>query len=193
MAVRAANKLNDDWLNRLKAQDQQVFAEFVEKYKGDVFMCCRTLGLSGDQADDVAGETFLAAYQALPRYKAKAKLGTWLWAIAYRQAVSFLRKNIKYRRLKARLKGEFEDSSEFSPTAAIEQKEEHEKIWLAVRKLPGLWALSVILYYRQGKKISEIAEIMRINENTVKTYLLRARKKLKRTLGPIAGEVKDER
>lgn len=187
MADEAGKKRDESWLSKLLAGDHEAFAEFIDKYKEMVFLCCRTLGLKEDEAEDVASETFLAAYKGLSRYKGRAQLHTWLWAIAYRQAVSYLRKNKRTWELLDEQQGQGYSKEQTPPAAA--QSNEYEKIvWDAVGKLPRIWAVVVILHYREEKMISEIAKIMRIRENTAKTYLFRARNKLKEILAPVFGE-----
>jgi RNA polymerase sigma-70 factor (ECF subfamily) len=181
-----------DWLRLLRSGDHKAFAEFIDKYKETVFMCCRRLGLREDEAEDVTSETFMAAYNGLGRYSSRAELSTWLWAIAYRQAVSFLRKNRRQWQLEVEPDGQIAGSKEQEPAAAIQSKETGKMVWEAVERLPKLWAVAVILYYREEKSIAEIAKIMQAKENTVKTYLFRAREKLKETLAPGFGENADD-
>ena len=176
----------------LKSGDHQAFTEFIDKYKESVFMCCRRLGLRDDQAEDVASETFLAAYRGLGRYSGRAELSTWLWSIAYRQAVSYLRKNRRHRQLEAEPDEQIAGSKEQEPSAAMQGKETESLVWAAVDRLPRLWALAAILYYREQKSVADIGRIMRTKENTVKTYLFRAREKLKETLAPVFGEEADD-
>jgi RNA polymerase sigma-70 factor (ECF subfamily) len=175
-------------LRLLRSGDHQAFAELIDKYKETVFLCCRKLGLAEDEAEDVASETFLAAYNGLSRYDGRAELSTWLWSIAYRQAVSFLRKNRKQCRLDAEPDQEIADSNQQGPAAVLLRRETEKIVWAAVDRLPRLWAVAVILFYREQKSVADIAEIMRANENTVKTYLFRARERLKMTLAPAFGE-----
>jgi RNA polymerase sigma factor (sigma-70 family) len=188
LADKAGKKREESRLGRLLAGDHEAFAEFVNKYKESVFLCCRTLGLQEDEVEDVASETFMAAYKGLSRYKGRAKFSTWLWAIAYRQAVNYLRKNKRTWQLLDESQGQDSYSKEQTPPTAAQSREQERIVWDAVGQLPRLWATVVILYYREEKMISEIAKIMRIRENTVKTYLFRARIKLKETLGPVFGE-----
>ena len=68
-----------DLIRRLRSGDRRAFAEFVEKYQQQVFMCCRLLGLDENETEDAANEVFLAAYQGIGRYTGRAKLSTWLW------------------------------------------------------------------------------------------------------------------
>ncbi|MHC4559572.1 MAG: RNA polymerase sigma factor [Planctomycetota bacterium] len=181
----------DKWLRLLRSGDHQVFAEFIDKYKETVFLCCRKLGLTEAEVEDVASETFLAAYKGLSRYSERAELSTWLWAIAYRQAVSYLRKNRRQRQLDAEPDENIADSKEQEPAAATQSKETEKIVWQAVDRLPRLWAVAVILHYREEKSVADVARIMQAKENTVKTYLFRARGRLKKTLAAAFGEETD--
>ena len=188
MADNAEKEQDRQWLGRLVAGDHRAFAEFVDKYKGSVFLCCRTLRLRDDEAEDVAGETFLAAYKALSRYKGQAELSTWLWRIAYHKGISFIRKKGRRAKLLTEFSKRFADEKNSRPDTEIEAKEQAEVVWTAVKRLPRPWAVAVVLLYRQGKSVKEIAAIMRKRENTVKTYLFRARKELKKILAGIFEE-----
>ncbi|MDH4241913.1 MAG: sigma-70 family RNA polymerase sigma factor [Phycisphaerae bacterium] len=170
------------WLRLLRSGDHEAFAEFIDKYKETVFLCCRRLGLREDEAEDVASETFLAAFKAIGRYSGQAELSTWLWTIAYRQGINYLRKNRKQGQLEAELDEQVGDSREQGPAAVVQGRETEKIVWDAVERLPRLWAMAVILYYREEKSIVDIAKIMQIKENTVKTYLFRGRDRLKQVL-----------
>ena len=69
-----------------------------------------------------------------------------------------------------------------SPLAEMEQAEQTTALWQAVQRLPRLWALVIILFYREEKSTAEIAEIIQAPQNTVKTYLSRGRQCLKEIL-----------
>ena len=170
------------WLRLLRSGDHQAFAEFIDKYKETVFLCCRRLGLNEDEAEDVASETFLAAFKAIGQYSGQAELSTWLWTIAYRQGINYLRKNRKQWQLEAEPEEAVGNSREQGPAAAVQSRETEKIVWEAVERLPRLWAMAVILYYREEKSIADIANIMQIKENTVKTYLFRGRDRLKQVL-----------
>lgn len=180
----------DNWLRLLCSGDHGAFAQFIDKYKETVFLCCRRLGLREDEAEDVASETFLAAYKGISRYRGRAELSTWLWSIAYRRAVSYLRKNRRQWQLEAEPDESRQAGSgkEQEPAAAIQGKETEKIVWEAVERLPRLWAMAIILYYREEKSIIDIAKIMQAKENTIKTYLFRARQRLKKALAPAFGE-----
>ena len=183
MADEARKRQDESWLGRLLAGDHEAFAEFVDKYKEMVFLCCRTLGLREDEIEDVASETFMAAYKGIGRYRGQAELGTWLWRIAYRKGVDCLRKNRRENQLLAKQDEQPPNSRNIQALAGLESKEQAELVWQAVGRLPRLWAMAMVLFYREAREVKEIAKIMRVRQNTVKTYLFRGRKKLKELLG----------
>lgn len=188
MAGEAESERSRSWLSRLVAGDHEAFTGFVDKYKEMVFLCCRTLGLRDDEAEDVASETFLAAYRSIRRYSGQAKLSTWLWRIAYRQGVNYLRKNRRKWQLLAEPDEQVVDSGAAEILAGVENKEQAEYVWRAVERLPRIWVVAIVLFYREGKSVSEIAKIMEKRKNTVKTYLFRGRKRLKELLAGALGE-----
>jgi len=131
---------------------------------------------------------FLAAYQKLSNYNGKSKISTWLWSIAYYKGVNYLRKNRRHRELANGLDEQLADRRIAQVAAALESKEQAEVVWQAVGRLPRLWALAIVLFYRHEKSIIEIAKIMKKRQNTVKTYLFRGRKRLKELLSNVLGE-----
>jgi len=187
LAKKIWQQQKGNFLQLLRSGDERAFTQFIDKYKQTVFLCCRSLGLRQDEAEDVASETFLAAYQQLRRYSGQAQLSTWLWSIAYHQAVTYLRKNRRKWQLLAEPSEQVTDSEQ-GPVSAAQSSEEKEIVWASVERLPKLWAMAVILYYREDKSIADIAKIMKARKNTVKTYLFRGRERLKQLLAAALSE-----
>jgi RNA polymerase sigma factor (sigma-70 family) len=173
------------WLNKLRKQDHAAFAELVRLYHPMVFLCCRTLGLQDAEAEDIAGETFMAAYKEIKTFRQDAKLSTWLWSIAYRRGISYIKSRRKVTSLSDCSDDQTPQPQQKTPTANLEQGELADFLWKAVESLPRFWAVAVVLFYREEKTVSEIACIMQTPENTVKTYLFRARKRLKEVCSPL--------
>jgi len=188
LANGARKKRDEIWLDKLLAGDHEAFAEFVDKYKEMVFLCCRTLGLKEYEVEDVASETFMAAYTGIRRYRGQAELSTWLWGIAYRQGVNYLRKSGRENQLLIEQDKQLAERRNTQVSAELENKEQADIVWQAVGRLPRLWAMATILFYREEKELKGIAKIMRVRQNTVKTYLFRGRKRLKELLADVVGE-----
>ena len=77
-------------INRVVKQgNQRAFAELVKRYQSQLRYSLRQMtGWNEALADDLAQETFIKAYQALPGFRAEAKFSSWLYRIAYNQMVS---------------------------------------------------------------------------------------------------------
>ena len=187
MAQRTQHQ-EDNWLQLLRRGDRKVFEEFVNKHQQLVFLCCRTLGLDVDEAEDVASETFLAAYEKLRWFRGASKLSTWLWKIAYYKAIDYIRKNKSNNELTGEIDEQLANREIAESGAELENKELSEVIWRAVRQLPSLWATAIVLFYRENKSIEDISKIMKKRKNTIKTYLFRGRKRLKELLVSFPGE-----
>lgn len=173
-------------LHRLRSGDGDAFAWFVERYQKQVFLCCRTLGLDADEAEDVASETFLSVYKGIVGYTGRSKLSTWLWKITYNKAISYIRQKTRQQKCCQRLQSEYTDL--YKPDISrLSSGQEAEIIWNTVKKLPQDIAMTIILYYREDKSIKEISDIMKKRQNTIRVYLFRGREKLKELLGDKIG------
>lgn len=84
--------------------------------------------------------------------------------------------------------GFLKNTSELKEDIIFETKERHD-IYYAVQKLPLKYRTIIYLYYYEDYKINQISKIIRVNENTVKSRLARARQKLKQDL---EGGLEDE-
>jgi RNA polymerase sigma factor (sigma-70 family) len=177
LALDTGKNEKNDFLHRLVSGDSRAFADFIKKYQQEVFLCCRTLGLSTDESEDVASEAFLGAYQGIRKFAGKSKLNTWLWKITYNKAINFLRVKIRRQKLHEKLQKDYREQ-----TSQDNSGSDDEAVWNAVKKLPADQAMAIVLFYRQDKSIKEISQIMNKNQNTIKINLFRGREKLKELL-----------
>jgi len=173
-------------LHRLRSGDEDAFAWFVARYQKQVFLCCRTLGLDADEAEDIASETFLAAYKGIGGYTGRSKLSTWLWKITYNKAISHIRQKVRQQNRQQGLQRAYTDRQE-SESSEMSLGQEAEIVWNTVKKLPQDLAMAIVLYYREDKSVKEISDIMNKRQSTIRVYLFRGREKLKELLGDKIG------
>jgi RNA polymerase sigma-70 factor (ECF subfamily) len=154
--------------------DQLAFGELVERYQLAVYnLCYRMLGQSQD-AEDAAQEVFLRVYRQLGSYKPSHRFSTWVLSIASHYCIDQLRK----RRLSlAPLESivAWARSREAGPDEVVVDGEERDQIQRLLAKLPEKYRLALILRYWYDLSYAEIAEMVKLPENTVKTRLHRAR------------------
>lgn len=145
--------------------------ELIDLYGDDILRLC--LLYLGDRqlAEDAFQETFIKAWKHLPGFKGESSVKTWLSRIAANTCRSMLRAS--WLRMFRRSRNVDDLLSLPAPEAP-----DHRELTRAVCALPGKYREVIVLYYYQDMKIWEIAQLLRIPENTVSTRLRKARKLL---------------
>lgn len=173
---------------RAIAGDQNAYAVLVERHSDLVYAIVSRIVLNEADADDVAQETFVRAYHALPRFRGDSKFSSWLYRIAVNRSLTHLKR--KKRRAAALdpttgARAEVEASlagSREGPEEAVLRDERRAAVRAAVAELPARYRAVVTLFYLEEKSYKEVAEILGIPMGTLKTHLHRARALLKEAL-----------
>jgi RNA polymerase sigma-70 factor (ECF subfamily) len=177
---------------RARQGDLGSYDALVTRHRGRVFAMIRNMIHQEADAWDLSQEVFIKAWQALPRFEAKARFSTWLYRIAHNAVYDWMRK----RRIESagELNDEiFEreriDSSSFttpaggeSPDAVMAQGELRARISVALGKISPEHREVVLLKDVQGLSYKEIAEAMDCSIGTVMSRLYYARQKLQTLL-----------
>jgi RNA polymerase sigma-70 factor (ECF subfamily) len=158
--------------------------ELIDLYEPITRACSRLHRLSEDKIKDIMHDTFLSAYQNIPKYREQAKMSSWLWIIAQRKVVDQLRKQSVHKRKKV-----FDTFQSFislqNPTTLAESRELYQKLHESIAALPHAWRTAVELYYWHHKNTYEIAMHMQTDPGTVGVILHRSRRHLRRELEEI--------
>lgn len=164
--------------NTLKG-DSRAFASLVEKYKDFVFTIVIRIVKVREEAEEVAQDTFIKAYESLASYRGEAKFSSWLYSIAYRKALDALRKNKKYKASEL-IEDITEGDVETIDNALhyLEDQERKQAIQDCILKLPEPDAAIITFYYFEELSVREIAEVTKLTEDNIKVKLHRSRKKL---------------
>jgi RNA polymerase sigma-70 factor (ECF subfamily) len=167
-------------IKRAISGDKDAFGLLVEKYKGMVCgLAYHKVGNFQD-AEDLAQEAFIQAYQSLHRLKEHDKFPYWLYSITSNVCVSWLRrKRLDTVPLESAPGGR--NIVDWAPTPAevVESKELQNTVLNAIAKLPEPNRLAVTLYYMDGLSVQEISDFLNVPAGTVKSRLHNARKQLK--------------
>ena len=132
-----------------------------------------------DDADDVAQETFLAAWSRLWRYRGEASFRSWLCAIAWNKAQSLLRSRGRARRREAAVEGPRSDGSCADARLDLDR---------AFKSLKPDERAAVALCLAADFSHAEAAEALRLPLGTVKSHVQRGRAKLLHVLGEATDE-----
>jgi len=166
--VLEASAVDRDHLlvRRFLAGDESAFDELVRMYQPYVYnICLQMLGNAAD-AEDAAQNALVSAYRALPRFRMKSRVSTWMYRIAVNQCISM-------RRVRRPEVPAEQDFGEWS--VPLEDVEKRRTIRKLIEELaPHFRAVLVLRYYRD-LSYEEIAEVLGWSPEKVKCYLHRAR------------------
>jgi RNA polymerase sigma-70 factor, ECF subfamily len=127
-------------------------------------------------AEDVIGDVFLDVWRQASRFEGRSAVSTWLIAIARFKALSLLRKR-RDDGLDAETAESIEDAAD-DPERAVTKQDKGEKLRKCLAGLSPEHREIIDLVYYHEKSVEEVARIVGIPENTVKTRMFYARKKL---------------
>ncbi len=172
---------DEEIINRILKGDQSVFALLVERYQNYVFTLILRFTDNREDAEELAQDVFVKAYRSLADFRGDSKFSTWLFTIARTTCLSFLRKKkLDTLSLDNERMGLQVESRESSFHAnQVEQKSRHAMLNQAISMLSADDAQVLNLFYKGDQTLEEIGKIMRMEPNTVKVKLHRARQRLK--------------
>lgn len=186
----------DEFLKRIQAGDSVAFAEFVQANQSQVYNLALRMLNDPQGAEDVLQETFLNAYQALPRFEGRSSLSTWVYRIASNASLMRLRKKqpdiVSVDEPLALETGDdlprqFADWSSV-PEDELLSSESRQVMGEAVSELPETLRIVFVLRDIEGLSTAETGEILDLSESAVKTRLHRARLRLRERLSSYFAE-----
>ncbi len=189
-----AGMLEGDLVRRARKGDLNAYDELVKRYQERIYATIYHMTANHDDANDLAQESFIKAYQALKSFKGGSSFYTWLYRIAVNKTINFL----KQRRHKLHFSLNDLDfnaendpdlvalTSDKTPLRDVGLTELQKKLNEALHKLSEPHRMVVVLHDVQGLSHEEIAEIMDCNIGTVRSRLFYARQQLQVFLGEYA-------
>lgn len=160
-------------IQKMKHRDEAAMESFVRKYYPVILRYCCCHVPDRGYAEDLTQETFEKFFGALGTYKHRGKAENYLYVIAGNLCRNFYKKKTEISVSEPPEKAE----------NAIHILEDRLDVEAAVRCLPQEMREVVILYYFQGLKLKEIAEILDISLHLVKYRIRRAKEQLGMYLG----------
>ena len=150
--------------------DEQ-FTPLAERYMDTVFRVAYSYLRCRDDADDVTQDVLIQLYKEDKAFESDAHIKNWLIRVTVNRCKNVLR--TPWHRM--------EDIADYENSLTFEAPECRE-LFDAVMALDKRYRMPVLLYYYEGYSQKEIAEMLSVPEETVRTRLFRARGKLKTTL-----------
>jgi RNA polymerase sigma factor (sigma-70 family) len=177
-------------VRRARKGDLQAYDDLVKRYQERIYATIYHMTSNHEDANDLAQDSFIKAFQALKSFKGGSTFYTWLYRIAVNKTINFLkqRKNRTHMSLNdIDFNAEHDTDlialiSEKTPRRDAGLKELQKKLNEALLKLSEPHRLVVVLHDVQGQSHEEIAEIMDCNIGTVRSRLFYARQQMQAEL-----------
>ena len=193
-ASQPAGMVEGDLVRRARRGDLDAYDELVKRYQQRIYATIYHMTSNHEDANDIAQDAFIKAYQALKAFRGGSSFYTWLYRIAVNKTINFLkqRKNKHHFSL-----NDVDFNTENNPdlVALISDKtpvrevgltELQKKLNEALMRLSEPHRMVVVLHDVQGQSHEEIAEIMDCNIGTVRSRLFYARQQLQGYLAEYA-------
>lgn len=152
---------------------KEEFLELLEKNKKLLFKIANVYGKNNEEIKDLVQEITLQLWKSFPDYNPEFAVSTWMYRIALNVSISFYRKEKSRKKLHQNIEKEahifFWEEEIFD--------ERFKQLYQFIEQLKAFEKALIVLYL-EGKKNTEIAEIMGISATNVSTILNRIRTKL---------------
>lgn len=158
----------------------ELIHEMFEKKMNLIYKYLVKLGCSEANAEDIVQDTFYKALKYIDGIQTE-KLSSWLFKVAINKYYDLCRKNNRHIQLSLH-EDIFKESLREDRLVEdfILDSEKKEEILKCLNSISEIQKNLLLFKYDMGLSYKEIAEILDINENTVKTYLFRAREQFKK-------------
>ncbi len=171
--------LNDaperELVRRAKRGDTEAFDELVRRHQQVVFNLAYRFARDVALAEDMAQDAFLKAFRLLKGFRGDCSFSTWMYRVTSSVCLTELARRKKRQEVELL-------PTHTSPAGPdrIEAGDMAEVVRRCVTRLPDRYAVIVSLYYLKEMSYEEVASIMEIPMGTLKTWMFRARKELRK-------------
>jgi RNA polymerase sigma-70 factor (ECF subfamily) len=171
-------------VERFRRGDRNAFAELVVRYQGPVYNAAFWVVRRAEDAGDVCQTAFLKAAERIDDYDPHYRFFSWLYRIALNEALNLLRDHGREEELDERIERADDGGG---PEERLQAAQSSRRLQAALMKLSTRDRLVVSLRHFSELSYAEIAEVLEIDEKTVKSRLFEARQRLRRLLEDTEG------
>lgn len=161
------------------ARDVAAFEQILSAFEQPIFRYVQRFVRQRQDAEDLTQEIFIKVYRHLSQFDQEKKFSVWLYAIATNTVYDWLRKKKRSQEL---LILDEEGVETIDTEQTYLSIEVHHDVTQALEKLQPIYKTALLLFYNDGFRYEEIADILHLPLNTVKTYLYRGKQQLKKIL-----------
>ena len=166
---------------RVADRDEAAFDVLVERYQGRAYRLAWSLLRNAEDARDVSQEAFLRVYRTAGRFRGEARFSTWFYRILVNLCLDHRRRSRWWPRLLMRPDEgspetilERQPSAGRDPSESLGREQTMTALWAAVDRLSPHQRAAILLHVQEELPTSQIAQILKCSEATVRVHLHRA-------------------
>lgn len=171
--------MDEKLIQGISEKDEQAVRQMVHEYQNYIYTIALRIVKTKELAEEITQDVFLKVIAKIDTFNRKAKFSTWLFTIVYRTALNAADHSKKELSLE---KVSLSEQQELTSIFEENVQERQRILWQGIDSLKTEQGVVVSLFYLQQFSIAEIAGIMNIPKNTVKSLLFRGRSSLKTIL-----------
>ncbi|RIH65981.1 sigma-70 family RNA polymerase sigma factor [Mariniphaga sediminis] len=178
-------------IDKLREGSEKAFRELVDQYQQLVVNTCFGLLHNTEDAEDVAQDVFIEVFRSVDKFRADAKISTWLYRIAVNRSLNFIRDNKRRKwfqsfddlvEAKKKSLGELVSGNTENPEFDLENSQRSLLLHEAIDALPENQRVAFTLNKYEDLAYKEIAEVMKLSVSSVESLIHRAKKNLQKKL-----------
>jgi RNA polymerase sigma-70 factor (ECF subfamily) len=173
-------------LGRLWTGDHEYLAELIWRHRAVVKTVCQGYGGSPDEVDDLVQEVWTLVFEKRRAFRGGGSFSAWLYRLATRYCIDVYRKKARERSRK-KLLAPWDIKAVYGkpqdPERDLERKEAKRRLWEALDALPEKERECLVLRYLEGRSPAEVAEIMGIEQTSVRSNISRGLRRLRGIMG----------
>ena len=167
-------------VEQLKKGDEAAFRKLVETWQNMVYNTALGIVQNAEDAEDIAQEVFVQAFQSIGSFKGESKLSTWLYRIAVTKSLDLERRKKRKKRF-AFVRSIFGEQNEVlvnppdfhHPGISLDNKEDAAVLFRAISALPENQRVAFTLNKVEGLSYQEVSEVMKTTVSSVESLMHR--------------------
>jgi len=188
------NSKDIEWINGIKAGNQQAFVELINEFQKPVLRTCMGFLHNSDDAQDVTQEVFIEVFESIGKFRGDAKLSTWIYRIAVNKSLNVVR-NSKKRSFFQNIESLFTSSNsgievadvDAEPHQKMEQDETAIILQKAINSLSKNQHIAFTMHKYEDLSYKQIADVMDLSLSSVESLIHRAKVNLQKKLANYYG------
>jgi RNA polymerase sigma-70 factor (ECF subfamily) len=167
------------YVEKIRNGETNNFSTLLERYSKQVFSLIVRIAGSREDAEELTQDVFVKVFRSIDSFRGECSFSTWLYRIAYNMAISATRKTAnEFVAIDENVMDNYPDEQDEDSDDESDASLKVEYLNRALEKLPEDERAMILLFYKEDKSMSEIAEITGLSVTNVKTKIFRIRRKL---------------